>query len=225
MELGLTVADLPTGYWQQWVQECVKAPELLANSKLRLVIVGGDTMPPEALRLWYQASTGSVRLLNAYGPTEATITATIFEAAPGLPPMDPWEEFPLAVPLAHRNVYILGPYGTPVPVGAPGELHIGGAGLARGYLNRPDLTAENFVPDPFSRQPGARLYKTGDLARYLPDGNIEFLGRIDAQVKIRGFRIEPGEIEAVLSEHPDVSDTRRGGAGRPSLASRSWRPT
>ena len=207
MELAVTVADLPTGYWQQWVQEWTKTPALLAHSRLRLVIVGGDTMPPEALRLWYQASTGSVRLLNAYGPTEGTITATIFEAAPGLPSSGSLGRVPIGRPVAHRHVYILGPYGTPVPVGAPGELHIGGAGLARGYLNRPDLTAENFVPDPFSHQPGARLYKTGDLARYLPDGNIEFLGRIDAQVKIRGFRIEPGEIEAVLSEHPDVGDT------------------
>ena len=111
-------------------------------------------MPPEALRLWYEASTGSVRLLNAYGPTEGTITATIFEAAPGLPSQGSLGRVPIGRPVAHRNVYILGPYGNPVPVGAPGELHIGGAGLARGYLNRPDLTAENFVPDPFSRQPG-----------------------------------------------------------------------
>lgn len=95
----------------------------------------------------------------------------------------------------------------PVPVGVPGELHIGGAGLARGYLNRPELTAESFIPNPFSYGSGARLCKAGDLARYLPDGNIEFLGRLDHQVKIRGFRIELGEIEAVLGQHPDVRET------------------
>jgi non-ribosomal peptide synthetase component F len=92
----------------------------------------------------------------------------------------------------------------PVPTGIPGELYIGGDGLARGYLNRPELTAERFIPSPFSKEPGARLYKTGDLARYLPDGNIEFLGRLDNQVKMRGFRIELGEIEAVLDQHPAV---------------------
>ena len=117
------------------------------------------------------------------------------------------QRIPIGRPLANREIYILDQHGNPVPVGVPGELYIGGACLARGYLKRADLTAENFIPNPFSGEPGARLYKTGDLARYLPDGNIEFLGRIDHQVKIRGFRIELGEIEAVLRQHPAVRET------------------
>src|SRR5205823_3558959 len=103
-------------------------------------------------------------------------------------------------------LYILDSALQPAPIGVPGALHIGGAGLARGYLNRPDLTAERFIPNPFSQEPGSRLYQTGDLARYLSDGNLEVLGRIDHQVKVRGFRIELGEIEAVLGGHPGVQE-------------------
>ena len=111
---------------------------------------------------------------------------------------------PIGHPIANSQLYIVDDHLQPVPIGVPGELHISGDGLARGYLNRPELTAEKFIPDPFSDKPGDRLYRTGDLARYLPDGNIEFLGRIDNQVKIRGFRIELGEIEAVLTQHPTI---------------------
>jgi acyl carrier protein len=111
---------------------------------------------------------------------------------------------PIGRPIANTRIYLLDKYLQPVPMGVVGELHIGNDGLAQGYLNQPELTAEKFVPNPFSDEPGARLYKTGDLARYLPDGNIEFLGRIDNQVKIRGYRIELGEVEAVLSQHPGV---------------------
>jgi thioesterase domain-containing protein/acyl carrier protein len=117
------------------------------------------------------------------------------------------ETIPVGRPIANTQIYILDPHRNPVPIGVPGELHVGGNGLARGYLNRPELTAEKFIPNPFSREPQARLYKTGDLARYLPSGNIEYIGRLDNQVKIRGFRIEMGEIEAVLSQYPKVKQT------------------
>ncbi|HEY9657256.1 MAG TPA: amino acid adenylation domain-containing protein, partial [Allocoleopsis sp.] len=163
---------------------------------LQAIIVGGEPCLPSLAAKWAH----NRQFFNAYGPTEATVDATIA----------PYEQsmkiFPIGRPIANTQVYILDRHLQPVPIGVAGELHIGGDGLARGYFNRPELTQEKFIPNPFSDQPGARLYKTGDLARYLPDGNIEFLGRIDHQVKIRGFRIELGEVEATLSQHPDVRE-------------------
>ena len=205
-EFGLTVLNLPTGYWQELAREWADVPELVPNIQPRLFVVGGDSMSPDVLDLWRRTPVASIRLLNAYGPTETTITATAFEIPPRLSEHTTFPRVPIGRPLANRATYILDKHDNPVPIGVPGELHIGGMGVARGYLNRPDLTAEKFVPDPFSAEPGARLYKTGDLARYLPDGNIEFLGRADHQVKIRGFRIELGEIETVLGQHPAVRE-------------------
>ncbi len=205
-EFGLTVLTFPTAYWQELARQWAGVPELVPSIQPRLFIVGGDTMLPDGLDLWQRTPVNAVRLLNVYGPTETTITATAFEFSPGLCENRTFQKIPIGRPLANREIYILDNYGNPVPVGVPGELHIGGVSLARGYLNRPELTAEKFVPNPFSEEPGARLYKTGDLARYLPDGNIEFLGRVDHQVKIRGFRIELGEIEAALDQHPAVRE-------------------
>ena len=205
-EFGLTVLNLPTAYWQELAREWAGVPELVPNIQPRIFIVGGDTMLPDVLKFWQRTPVNSIRLLNAYGPTETTITATAFEIAPRPGENTTDQRVPIGRPLANRAIYILDQYSHPVPIGVHGHLHIGGVGLARGYLNRPDLTAEKFVPDPFRAEPGARMYKTGDLARYRPDGNIEFLGRADHQVKIRGFRIELGEIEAVLGQHPAVRE-------------------
>jgi acyl carrier protein len=137
-----------------------------------------------------------------YGQTETTGIISVYD----IPPQsdDRLEVVHLGPPLSNSQIYVLDQHQQPVPIGVPGELHIGGASLARGYLNRPELTAKAFIPNPFNDEPEARLYKTGDLVRYLPDGTIEFVGRIDYQVKIRGFRIELGEIEAVLAQHPKV---------------------
>lgn len=203
-DLGITIADLPTAYWRQLAQAAPHVIAQLSNHQLRLVIVGGEAMIPNDLTLWQQTPLKSVRLLNVYGPTETTITATAFELFPQSKESLSFQNIPIGRPLGNRKIYILNKRGHPVPIGVPGELYIGGAGLARGYLNRPELTAEKFIPDPFSNESGARMYKTGDLVRSLADGNIEFLGRIDNQVKIRGFRIELGEIEAALTEHESV---------------------
>ncbi|HEY0735768.1 MAG TPA: amino acid adenylation domain-containing protein [Herpetosiphonaceae bacterium] len=168
---------------------------------LRLIMCGGEAFPRE---LAAEALQWNVPIWNFYGPTEATVWAAIQPVAH----LEATAFVPVGRPLANSQIYLLDKYGQPVPVGVAGELHIGGANLARGYLNRPMLTAEKFVPHPFSGQAGvpagARLYRSGDVARYLADGRIEFLGRIDAQIKLRGFRIELGEIEAVLSQHPAV---------------------
>lgn len=153
-----------------------------------------------------QSQSPHCTILNHYGPTETTVGVLTYQVGNNL--RNPKSAMlPLGRPIANTQIYILDRHLQPVPIGVPGELHIGGAGLARGYLNRPELTGEKFILNPFSDEPGARLYKTGDLVRYLPDGNIEFLGRIDNQVKIRGFRIELGEIEALLSQHSAVRET------------------
>ncbi len=166
---------------------------------LRQLLAGGDVLSvPHVNKLLLLEEC---HLINGYGPTESTTFACSHLMSA---PHQVGTSVPIGRPISNTQVYVLDHYLKPVPQGLPGELHIGGDGLARGYLNQPELTAQKFIPHPFSNQPGARLYKTGDLARYLPDGKIEFLGRIDNQVKIRGFRIELGEIEAILSQHPAV---------------------
>jgi amino acid adenylation domain-containing protein len=170
--------------------------------QVRQLLAGGDVLSPCHVKRVIQ-ELKSCRLINGYGPTENTTFTCCYSA---MSAAQIGEAVPIGRPIANTQTYILDRHLQPVPVGVPGELHIGGDGLARGYLNRPDLTQEKFIPNPFSHETNSRLYKTGDLARYLPNGNIEFLGRIDHQVKIRGFRIELGEIEAELSQHPDVRE-------------------
>ncbi|NCR78513.1 MAG: amino acid adenylation domain-containing protein [Microcystis aeruginosa K13-05] len=205
----LTVINLPATYWHEWVldlsQTLITLPETL-----RLVITGSEEVLPERLILWQKILSNSQReditWLNAYGPTEATITTTVFN--PNLShKIAQIHSVAIGKPITNTQVYICDRYCQQVPIGIPGELLIGGLGLAKGYLNRDDLTREKFITHAFNSSEYQRFYKTGDLARYLPDGNIEFLGRIDNQVKIRGFRIEIGEIEAVLTEYPDVRVT------------------
>ena len=166
---------------------------------VRTVNLAGEPLGPSLVK--QVCELGNVeRLFDLYGPTEDTVYST-FALRNSADPAT------IGRPIANTRTYILDPYLNPVPVGVAGELYIGGSGLARGYLNCFDLTAEKFIPNPFSDELGARLYRTGDLARYFRDGNIEILGRTDQQVKIRGFRIEPGEIEALLSRHPHVRDS------------------
>ncbi len=172
-------------------------PEHLVG--LRTVIVAGESCPTKLISL-HSERLEQTSLYNEYGPTEATVWSSVYKCQP----QKQITQVPIGSPIANTQIYILDSYLQPVPIKVPGEVYIGGAGLARGYLNRSDLTAEKFIANPNSREVGARLYKTGDLARYLPDGNIEFMDRSDRQVKIRGFRIELGEIEAVLTAHPQV---------------------
>lgn len=175
--------------------------EAAALSSLRTVIVAGEACP-SGLGPRHHRRVPGAALFNEYGPTEATVWSTVFEvpAGPGAP------RVPIGRPVADVRVHVLDAYRQLLPAGVPGELYIGGAGVARGYLDRPAETAERFVADPFSDEPGARLYRTGDLARWLPDGNLEFLGRVDGQLKIRGYRIEPAEIESVLRQCPGVAE-------------------
>lgn len=172
-------------------------------SSINSLIIGGDALTAESLSFWREYSP-KTRLINEYGPTETVVGCCVYEVQTQASLSG---SVSIGRPIANTQLYILDRYLQPVPIGVPGELYIGGLGVARGYLNRPDLTAEKFVPNPFSfNKTQYRLYKTGDLARYLTDGNIEYLGRLDHQVKIRGFRIELGEIEAVLTQHPEVQE-------------------
>ncbi len=165
---------------------------------LRQVFASGEALPSELQQRFFERLPA--KLHNLYGPTEAAVDVTYWACQP----QGKQQIVPIGKPIANTQIYLLEPSLQPVPIGVAGELHIGGIGLARGYLNRPELTAEKFIPNPFSPDSGSRLYKTGDLARFLPDGNIEYLGRIDHQVKLRGFRIELGEIESVLTKCPGV---------------------
>ena len=201
-EQKITVLDLPTAYWHELVRALSETGERLPKS-LRMLIVGGEKASAAAYATWLKHGGDQVRWINTYGPTEASIIVSSFEPDPGQPIPD---NLPIGKPIANTRLHVLDSELKPVAVGTAGELHIGGPGVARGYLNRPELTADKFIPDPFRSEPGARLYKTGDLVRYLPDGNIEFLGRTDFQVKIRGFRVELGEIETVLEKHPGVAE-------------------
>ncbi|MBV9775217.1 MAG: amino acid adenylation domain-containing protein, partial [Gemmatimonadetes bacterium] len=206
-EWGITVLNLPTAYWHELVAELSAGEGADLPPETRIVIVGGERALPERLRAWRERFGGAVRLVNAYGPTETTVVATVADltAAPdGESASSPLRVVPIGRPLPHARVYVLDMRGEPLPVGVPGELYVGGGGVSRGYLGLPDLTADRFVPDPHGVEAGARLYRTGDRVRWLPDGSLEFLGRVDDQVKVRGFRVEPGEVEAVLHGHPSV---------------------
>ncbi|QSQ19553.1 amino acid adenylation domain-containing protein [Pyxidicoccus parkwayensis] len=207
--------DLPlrTLLHEQRIQVITLTPSVLAQLEtdgletLETVVSGGEALPPEVARRWGAGRT----LLNAYGPTEVTVCASITAG-----PVDP-ERLTLGRAWPNTRLYVLDEAMQPLPVGVPGELFVGGAGVARGYLGRPDLTAERFVPDTFSGVAGARLYRTGDRVRWLKSGELEYLGRLDSQVKVRGVRIELGEIEAVLAQHPEVREVavavRAHGAG------------
>ncbi len=171
---------------------------------LRQVICSGEALSYALQERFFATFSGDVPTLNnLYGPTEAAVDVTFWECRRE----DHESNVPIGRPIANTQIYLLDSYGEPVPIGVAGELHIGGVGVARGYLHRPELTHERFIPDPFSKDPSARLYKSGDLARWRADGTILYLGRMDDQVKLRGFRIELGEIEAVLNAHPDVGES------------------
>ena len=199
----LSVIDLPTAYWHQMVMEMQESGEALSDS-LRLVILGGDKVSPEGFLAWNKLADKKIRFLNTYGPTETTVISAWYEATDADKEWQTPRDLPIGKPIDNTTAYILDQNLMPVPVGIPGELLTGGKALAYGYLGRPDLTAERFIPDPFSSEPGARLYKTGDMVCFNAGGNVEFIGRVDHQVKIRGFRVETGEIESMLNQHPAI---------------------
>ena len=174
-----------------------------ALNRVEEILTGGEALSVRHIGKARAALGSGVQFVNGYGPTESTTFATCYQIPSDVAPEQ--ESIPIGRPIANTQVYVLDEHRQPLPIGVPGELYIGGAGLARGYLNRPELTAEKFVRNPFSDHAESRLYRTGDLCRWRADGNLEFLGRMDDQVKLRGFRIELGEIESVLNEHPSVA--------------------
>jgi aspartate racemase len=201
-ERNVTALDLPTAYWHELVGELSESTLQLPES-LRIVIVGGEKASSAALAAWHKLAGSRVRWVNTYGPTETSVIVTSFEPHnwDAIPPI-----LPIGRPIANTKIHILDEHLQPLPVGIPGDLFVSGPGLARGYLNRPEITAEKFIRDPFTTEPDTRMYKTGDRARYLANGEIEFAGRTDDQVKIRGYRVELKEIESVLGAYPGVRE-------------------
>ncbi len=199
----ITVLDLTTSFWAQWVSWMDRRERALPQA-LRVLVVGGEKTQASTHAMWSRMSAGRVHWVNTYGPTEAAIVATAYvTSAAGVPE---GREIPIGRPLPNVHVRVLDSHRREVPAGIQGELYIGGVGVATGYLNRPELTAKSFVEDPWSGEPGARLYKTGDLCRVQEDGELEYLGRADNQVKLRGFRIEVDEVENMLASHPGVAE-------------------
>jgi amino acid adenylation domain-containing protein/non-ribosomal peptide synthase protein (TIGR01720 family) len=221
----VTLAEIPPQLFQQCMREWEPADEALF-AHLRLLVMGGEAPPTEALNRWLEVARGRVRVIYEFGLTETTVTNLVYELPAGLEAWPARRKMPIGRPIAGSEIYLLDRHQQPVPIGAPGELYLGGPGLARGYRNLPEATREHFVevrllqPAHASGSAPAtesnavhgmaektvRLCRTGDLARVLPDGNVEFLGRVDEQLKVRGLRIEPGEIERVLSQHPAVGE-------------------
>ncbi|MBA2675528.1 amino acid adenylation domain-containing protein, partial [Ramlibacter sp.] len=210
---GVTVLNQTPSAFRQLV--AAQADSVLAH-RLRTVVFGGEALEVATLKPWFQRPVNAAtQLVNMYGITETTVHVTYRPLAAA--DLEQAAASPIGQPIPDLRVYVLDAQSRPVPVGVPGEMYVGGAGVARGYLNRSELTAERFLDDPFDPLHGGRMYKTGDLARLLPDGALEFLGRNDFQVKVRGFRIELGEIEAALARQPGVHDAvvlaREDGAG------------
>jgi amino acid adenylation domain-containing protein len=184
----------------RWLADQVNPRD--AAGRTRAFVIGGEQLRPEHISYWQQHAPDTA-LINEYGPTETVVGCCVYRVGRDEVNSGP---IPIGRPIANTRLYVVDQNLEPVPIGVPGELYIGGAGVARGYLNRPRLTAERFIPDPFGTGPGGRLYRTGDLARWRSDGNLEYLGRVDRQFKLRGFRIEPAEIEEALTRHPAVRE-------------------
>ncbi|KAF9342340.1 hypothetical protein BGX26_007758, partial [Mortierella sp. AD094] len=198
---GVTVLNITPSAFSPMIKHHAEAHR---GDRLRYIIMGGEALEPASLRPWFNIPRPLPQIINMYGITETTVhvsyrVVTDEDVASSVSP--------IGCRIPDLTTYILDSHGHPVPLGAMGELYIGGAGVSRGYLNRPDLNAQSFPLDPFSKVPGARLYKTGDLARFLSNGDLIYLGRNDHQVKIRGFRIELGEIEARLMDHKLVRES------------------
>ncbi|WP_440531934.1 amino acid adenylation domain-containing protein [Variovorax sp. YR566] len=205
-EQGVTVLNQTPSAFRQFAAACQASPAELPPHALRRIVLGGEALDMAALKPWYaQERNAGTRLVNMYGITETTVHVTYRVLEPADAERSAGAS-PIGTRIPDLGVYVLDAQGRPLPVGCTGEMYVGGAGVARGYLRRPELDAQRFVPDPFSDVPGARMYKTGDLGRYLADGSLEYLGRNDHQVKIRGFRIELGEIEAQLIRFDGVDD-------------------
>jgi amino acid adenylation domain-containing protein len=200
---GITTLHLPVVVWHHLV-DAFSSGKLALPVQLRMLSVGGESPSVESLVRWSTVTGSRVAFRNMYGPTEATITAAAYCHDGPSASIEERSRVPIGYPLQNISIYILNEQMEPVPPVVPGEIYIGGVALARGYLNRPQLTAERFVPDPFSVHPGSRLYKTGDLGQFAANGEIEFLGRLDYQIKIRGFRVELEEIERVMVQHPAI---------------------
>ena len=208
---GITAVDLPTAYWHEWVGEMYRA-QTPPPPSLRLVVIGTEQALPERVAEWLELVGDRARLNNSYASTEATVTAVVYEPeAAELARFRAGDRVPVGKTIHNCCAYVLDSGLEPVPVGVPGDVYIAGPNVSRGYANWPDRTAASFVPDPFAAAmgygEGQRMYRQGDIGRWLPTGDLEYLGRRDDQVKIRGFRVEPAEVGAVLARHPAVRDS------------------